>query len=170
MPGSLHTWYSFSWLDVLAERQTELSGEIELKRLARLCDMLHAHDGSVTAKLRFAKHGGAWVIVELECDATLALVCQRCLEPMLHAVQARAELGLVETASMAARLPEAYEPVVLEGDRMMPARLIEDELIVSLPLTPRHARVDECGGLVRQHSEASMNEAWTLDCTAPKKH
>ena len=94
MPGSLHRWYSFSWLDMLAERQSVLSGEIELKRLARLRDMLHADDGSVTAELRFRKRSGAWVIVELKCEATLALRCQRCLEPMLHAVEARVELGL----------------------------------------------------------------------------
>ena len=170
MPGSLHTWYSFSWLDSLAERQSVLSGEIELKRLARLRDMLHADDGSVTATLRFRKRSGVWLIVELECEATLALLCQRCLEPMLHAVEARVELGLLESASMATRLPGAYEPVVLEGERLMPARLIEDELIVSLPLMPRHARAEECGGIVRVHDEASMNEAWTLDCAAPKKH
>lgn len=170
MPGSLHSWYSFSWLDMLAERQSVLSGEIELKRLARLRDMLHADDGSVTAKLRFTKHSGAWVIVELECEATLALRCQRCLEPMLHAVEARVELGLVESASMAARLPEGYEPVVLERERLMPAQLIEDELIVSLPLMPKHARPEDCGGLVSQRSEASTNAAWTLDCAPPGKH
>lgn len=169
MPGSLHNWYSLSWLDMLAERQSVLSGRIELKRLARLRDMLHAHDGSVTAKLRFGKRDGAWVIVNLECEATLALLCQRCLEPMLHTVAARVELGLVESASMASRLPEDYEPVVLEGDRLMPARLIEDELIVSLPLMPKHAHTSECGSLVRRRDE-STGEAWTLDCAPPTSH
>ena len=169
MPGSLHNWYSLSWLDMLAERQSVLSGQIELKRLARLRDMLHADDGSVTAKLRFSKRDSAWVIVKLECEATLALLCQRCLEPMLHTVAAQVELGLVESASMASRLPEDYEPVVLEGDRLMPARLIEDELIVSLPLMPKHAHPSECGSLVRQRN-GSPSEAWTLDCAPPTSH
>ena len=169
MPGSLHTWYSLSCLDMLAQRQAVLSGQIELRRLARLRDMLHADGGSVTANLRFRKRRGAWLIMELECEATLELVCQRCLEPMLHTVAARVDMGLVEAASMASSLPRGYEPVVLEGERLMPARLIEDELIVSLPILPRHARPDECGSLVRLH-DATVNEAWTLDCAPPTSH
>jgi uncharacterized protein len=85
----------------------------------------------------------------MECEATLQLVCQRCLDPLAHPLRTRVEMGLLETDSMDTRLPEGCEPITLDGGRLLPAQLIEDELIVSVPLVPRHALPEECGRLVR---------------------
>ena len=38
---------------------------------------------------------------------------------------------------------------MLGNDRLRPVDLLEDELIVSLPLVPRHASIDECGSLAQ---------------------
>jgi uncharacterized protein len=149
MSGSLHTWYSLPDLDRLAAHGAVLNGEIELKRLTRLNDILHADSGSVRASLSFRQRGGGWLIVQIECDATLQLICQRCLEPLAHPVKACVEVGLLEDEAVEKLLPEGCEPFVLEAGRLLPAQLIEDELIVSLPLVPRHARSDQCGGLAR---------------------
>jgi uncharacterized metal-binding protein YceD (DUF177 family) len=40
----------------------------------------------------------------------------------------------------------------------MPAQLIEDELIISIPLVPKHARVDDCGSLARLLTEGESSE------------
>jgi uncharacterized protein len=66
------------------------------------------------------------------------------LAPVEHHVKDKVEMALLESASLEQRLPEQYEPVVLEEDRLMPAMLIEDELIISLPIVPRHERLEEC--------------------------
>lgn len=149
MSGSLHTWYSLPDLERLAERGAVLEGEIALERLPRLNGVLHADSGSVSASLRFQKRSGGWLTVELSYEATLMLECQRCLEPLAHRVNARVELGLLENESMENHLPEGCEPFLLENARLSPANLIEDELIMSLPLAPRHDRLDECGSLAR---------------------
>ena len=149
MSGSLHTWYSLPDLDRLAERGAALAGEIELAKLARLGDVLLADSGSVRASLRFRQRSSGWLTVELEYAATLKLSCQRCLEPLAHHVNARVEIGLVENESVEKHLPEGCEPYVLEDGRLLPAALVEDELLVSLPLVPRHARPDQCGSLAR---------------------
>jgi uncharacterized protein len=158
MSGSLHTWYSLPDLDRLAERGAVLDGEIELKRLTRLSDLLHVDGGRVRASLRFRQRRGGRLIVEMECEATLQLICQRCLEPLAHPLLARVETELLETESVETRLPEECEPFFLDGGRFLPAQLIEDELIVSLPLVPRHARLDQCGRLARS-LESQNNEA-----------
>jgi uncharacterized metal-binding protein YceD (DUF177 family) len=47
-------------------------------------------------------------------------------------------------------VPAEYEPFELEGGELQPAQLIEDELIVAVPLVPKHARVEDCGSLARE--------------------
>jgi uncharacterized protein len=158
MSGSLHTWYSLPDLTRLAARGAVLNGEIELKRLTRLNDILHADSGSVSASLRFRQRGGGWLVVQIECDATLQLTCQRCLESLTHRVKACVEVGLLEDEAVEKLMPKGCEPFVLEDGRLLPAQLIEEELIVSLPLVPRHARSEQCGDLAR-HLESLNTEA-----------
>lgn len=150
MSRSLHTWYSLPDLDLFAERETALEGAIELKRLARLCESLNTDTGSVRARLRFRRRRAGLVSFELSYEARLELICQRCLEPFDYDMAARVEMSLVETASVEPHIPDGYEPVFLEGDRFNPAQVVEDELIVSLPLVPRHPQRNQCGRLAQR--------------------
>ena len=58
-------------------------------------------------------------------------------------------MALLESPALASSLPQGYEPIIMDGDRMQPAALIEDELIVALPFVPKHAQLAECGTLGR---------------------
>jgi uncharacterized protein len=147
MSGSLRAWYSLPDLDRLADRGIGLKGELELKALPRLNDILHADRGSVSADLRFRKRGG-WLTVELEYAATIELTCQRCLEEFAYPVGARVEMALVESET-GESVPEGCESLIVEDGRLRPIDVVEDELIMALPLVPRHARSDDCGPLGR---------------------
>lgn len=147
MSGSLHTWYSLPDLDGFAEREAELTGDIELKRLSRLRDMLHAHDGSVRVGVRFGPSRRGWWPLRLKYEGTLRLVCQRCLEPMDIAMAAESKLGLIESAAAEPLLPDDYEAVLLEEKRFNPSQLLEDELLMALPLVPKHDGLEDCGPL-----------------------
>jgi uncharacterized protein len=145
MSNALHSWYSLRDLAALGERAAILRGEIRLRRLPRLSGLLSTDEGSVRASLSFRQRGG-WVTFELEYETTLELTCQRCLAPVRHCVSEKVNMIVMEESAMERHAPEGYEPLALDGDRIKPAELIEDELIVSLPLVPRHARTEECGG------------------------
>ena len=154
MPASLFSWYGARELGDMGERSSVLSGEIELNRFNRLTDLLQSDEGTVKAALRFRQDPGGWLIMAVEYDADVQLLCQRCLEPLALHVQDRVEMALLESESLEQHLPDRYEPLVLNDDRLMPAILIEDELIISLPIVPRHERAEQCGsiaaGLARQ--------------------
>ena len=149
MPGSLHAWYSLYDLEALAEREATISGEIELRQLTRLRDVLHSDSGSVQAVLKFSRQASVYVTVELKIDATVDLICQRCLEPMQHRVSEEVSLVLLDQDSALGDLVETREAVVLDSEKLKPASLVEDELIVSLPIIPRHERIDECGKIAQ---------------------
>lgn len=149
MSAPLSSWYSLHDLQSLGVRRAELGGRLEVRDMERLRGLLASDDGAVEAKLAFRRDGEGWLTVRLEIGGDLRLTCQRCLEPFTYAVDEDVELALLESPALESRLPEGYEPIVLEGNRLQPAQLIEDELIVSLPLAPKHARAADCGTLGR---------------------
>ena len=146
MSGSLHAWYSLRDLESLG-RQGELSGELRLEKLPRLAGLLQSAEGSVRASLRFRQRGDGRLAFTLEYETTVQLLCQRCLEPYGQHIANRVELVLVEEGAAEASLPQGHEPVELDAGRLLPAQVIEDEVIVSLPLVPKHGRVEDCGSL-----------------------
>jgi uncharacterized protein len=80
--------------------------------------------------------------VELRIDAELPLVCQRTLQRFLFPVSLVQRLGLLrsgddEGEAAEAALPEGYEALLVADDGMVrPAELVEDELILAVPVVP----------------------------------
>jgi uncharacterized protein len=145
MSHALHSWYSLPDLMALADREAVLEGTIRLERFGRLRDLLNSSEGSARARISFRRGHDDMLLMELQCDAALELVCQRCLEPVEYRVDECVEFAVAETEGSVAQLPKGVELIALEGDRFQPANLIEDELIVSLPLVPKHGDVNHRG-------------------------
>lgn len=148
MPGSLQAWYSLHDLAALGDREAVLAGEFELAELTRLRPLLHeGRGGRVAATLRCSRGPGGEVGLALHFAAKLSVTCQRCLEPLECALDETVEWIAAETDPGAAS--DERNVLELDGDRLRPVALLEDELIVALPMAPRHASIDECGGLAQ---------------------
>lgn len=127
-----------------------MSGEIQLEELTRLAGLVEGGTGAVAVRLSFETRGPGWQALELRYAVELLVVCQRCLEPMTLRLEESVRFGVLAEASLEGCLPEGVEPMVLDEDRMCPMQLIEDELIVSLPLVAKHELNEVC----RQPDEA----------------
>ena len=78
--------------------------------------------------------------VHLRAQGALQLQCQHCLAPVLEVVQAERSFIFVADEATAEALDEDSEADVLVLSRDFDAlALVEDELILALPLVPRHA-------------------------------
>jgi len=122
----------------LAEQNLTLNGRVDLQRLSRLQESLSSREGEVDIALEFGTDEQGVRFVSGTVDADLQMLCQRCMEPMTQAVHAKIALGLVRGEAEAERLPSGYEPLQLDSDRLYLADLIEDELILALPISPMH--------------------------------
>lgn len=138
MSGALHSWYSLPDLEALAAREAVLEGSLELARLGRLRDLLNSTEGTATARIALHTGHDGTLCLQLQCRARLELICQRCLRPVVQEVNEQVDFAVAETEDSLAVLPQGMDLIALAGDRFQPATLIEDELIVSLPLVPRH--------------------------------
>ena len=139
MPASLRAWYTPADFEVLAARQAELDGEFSVAKMARLVEHLGTRAGTVSARFVFSRRDPGWIRLELSLRSNLSVMCQRCLGTVELEIAEHVELGVVVDENSAGLLPEGIEPVVLDGDRLSPQRLVEDEMIMAVPMVPKHA-------------------------------
>jgi uncharacterized protein len=85
-------------------------------------------------------HGAApQVWLRLQASARVARECQRCLQPMRIALAAERRIFFVEGEDAAAALDAESDDDVLALTPALDLRsLVEDELLLALPLVPRH--------------------------------
>lgn len=122
-------------------RQVELNRTIEglypLSKLARLSDVLVSNEGSVSAKLEFT-HSVGIASLRGTVSAKLLVECQRCLQPVETEVSGRFKFALVNSEEEIELLPEEFEPYLLEDEEQSIIDLVEDELLLSLPMVTVH--------------------------------
>lgn len=142
-------WSQLSDVDRLADRQADVAFEIPLDQLPRVRAQLAGSGGKVRGVAHFRREAG-FRVAELETEGVATLVCQRCLEPMQWPVGGTARVVLIAAESEADRVPQEFETVLAPENRIRVRDLVEEELLLSLPLVPLHADPGEC---VDQESE-----------------
>jgi uncharacterized protein len=130
-----------AWRMVAARRGFE--GVLPLSSFTRLRDALcdgpaeGGRDGDVRFAIDFDRDGLQIPYVELRIDARLPLECQRSLQRYFEPVHVVQRLGLIRDEAEEAGLPEGYEPLLVPDDGMLrPVELVEDELILAVPVVP----------------------------------
>jgi uncharacterized protein len=130
LPASVDAWRMVS-----ARRSFE--GNLPIASLRRLCEVLASADGEVKFELDFGRDELGISYVDVRAKAELSLICQRTLEPFVMPVVLDTRLGLIKQERDEAGLPPDCEPLlVAEHGRLNPADVIEDELLLALPLVP----------------------------------
>ena len=123
-----------------------MSGEWALDDLARLAgSVLGAEPESAPVywqaegEHRPVTGGEPEIWLHLSAQACVNMRCQRCLGAMAVALDVDRWIRFVRDASQAEALDAELEEDVLELERQMDLReLVEDELLLELPLVPRH--------------------------------
>jgi uncharacterized protein len=134
-------------LDVrgFAEAAAAISGMEPLRNYHRLkselvdpAEHLGVHWEAVGQSRRGAD-GAAVPWLHLSARANVPLVCQRCLSPVEVALEVDRWFRFVADEAMAAQEDEEAEEDVLVASRDFDLHgLIEDELLMEIPITPRH--------------------------------
>ena len=126
----------------LAGRAATLERHLQLAQLPRLAEAGALDGTQVSAQLEFGRFDGrATITVRVEGEVFLA--CQRCLKPCACDVDESALLAVV--ASDADEVPGGYEPLLGDAERLSVAELIEEQVLLGLPLVPMHATAAQCG-------------------------
>lgn len=129
----------------LADAAQTVSDRDSLSRYPRLAAETSAPDGGseviwqVLGQRRLAPDGSAAPWIHLRADAVVLLVCQRCLGPVEAVLQVDRWFRFAPDEATAAAQDETAEEDVLVASRDFDLRtLVEDELLMELPVVPRH--------------------------------
>ncbi|WOB09466.1 YceD family protein [Piscinibacter gummiphilus] len=132
-------------VEALAKAGASLDGAWPVAELERLAasTVAGAVPGAVTWRAagehRVVRGGEPQVWLHLKADTQVMLECQRCLKPVAADVHAERSFLFVQGESAAAELDADSEDDVLALTRALDLRaLVEDELLLELPLVPRH--------------------------------
>lgn len=136
-------------LDVqeFARAGASLQGQWPLESMPRLALTQHEEATTRGREARWSVRGEqvertgapAQVWLHLEADAGVALQCQRCLRPVEEQLRVERSFRFVSGEAQAEALDADSEEDVLAMTRGLNLReLLEDELILALPLVPRH--------------------------------
>ncbi|NUA42635.1 hypothetical protein HAT93_00239 [Dickeya solani] len=105
----------------------------------RVAESVVSVDSDVNATLSFNIDSQRLAVIDGQADVTVTLLCQRCGKTFEHQVHATFCFSPVISDEQAEALPEAYEPIeVNEFGEVDLLAMVEDELILSLPIAPVH--------------------------------
>ncbi|MCW8826058.1 MAG: YceD family protein [Gammaproteobacteria bacterium] len=132
-----------------------LEGSIPLSQMSRMTEQVTELRGEVSVALDCSMGEDRVRALRGHITAVVPMQCQRCMDEVEIQVDSQFSLGVVDSEAFAEKLPEEYEPLFIEeGEKLFLKELIEDELILALPIVPMHPQ-EECkaGGM----SEDDMN-------------
>ncbi len=136
------------------KRQVELNrvyvGDYPLVKFARLKEVLENVDGQVTARIEFGRSVG-FACVKANVSANLLLKCQRCLEPLETEVSGSFKFALVRSDDEVELLPAEFEPFWLDGEDQSIIDLVEEELLLCLPMVTLHE--DACSSYMKKQNK-----------------
>lgn len=122
----------------LADKATKLCGSVLVKNMPRLVPSLMTDEGEVQATLDFGVDQQGIRNVKAHFETSLTLQCQRCMESFVQEITSDFVLGIVASETEAERLPDRYEPLIAVDNSLLLLEMIEEELIISLPIVPMH--------------------------------
>lgn len=129
LPDSVDAWR-------MVQARRHFAGRLPLASLSRLAADLATREGEATFDLEFGTDELGVPFLHVQAQAGLPLTCQRSLDTFVYPVAVDTRLGLITKEADEAGLPPNYEPLLAPDGVLRLADVIEDELILALPLVP----------------------------------
>lgn len=121
-----------------AQKGIAVTGSIAQRELPRLAEFLVDQNGVVDVDLQFYVDEQGARVLDGRLSAEVKLVCQRCLEPMIQPVKATIALNMVWDDEQAKQVDKSRDAWVLPEGQTDIYHVIEEELLLSIPLVSYH--------------------------------
>lgn len=144
-------------LRCLASHETPQIGVVSRGALGRLAESSIELLDDAEFKFQISQFASSGqYLLRGEANTRLTLMCHRCLSHFEYELKATIYLVLVETQALADSVSSEYEVLVLDEGKLCLNTLIEEELLLSLPIAPKHDEGSpDCGVEQENLSELS---------------
>jgi uncharacterized protein len=155
----------------LAKREQGLQGKLAIASMLRASKLLAADEGEISYDLAFAMDTDNLCVITGKLQGEVTFCCQRCLQTYTQAIDDEFVVSPVANDSEAKLLPSMYEPVVIQDGALYVVDLVEDELILALPIVAMHdAAICKPTNSNMQDTEQNLNPFQVLQEFKLKKN
>ena len=119
-------------------RMGSIAADLPLARLQRFKQQLSSEVGDVAVDLHFGRDEEGRRLLSGTLDTTVQVACQRCLRDMDLPLHCDMALLVVDSEAELQELRESQDGVVMTEEGLDVVALVEDELLLSLPMIPMH--------------------------------
>jgi uncharacterized protein len=123
-----------------ARTRSSLQCELPVAEMSRLTDVLASREGNLNVELGGSRELDGKFWLHLVVTGELMLVCQRCLGGVGYPLNINSRLQLVKPGQAwpdENLEDDGVEPIEAEAE-MDVAALVEDEVLLALPIVPKH--------------------------------
>lgn len=141
----------------MSKRNQEISGSLLLADMERVVELVEECSGEVGYELTFAFGESRLPTAKGRFWFDVGMVCQRCLEPVQVSIEGEIGLIFVSSEKMLESIETELDPYVIDKDEfdetaldemaISLSELIEDEIILALPISPKHMEDSECNAV-----------------------
>jgi uncharacterized protein len=126
-----------------AQKQSSYDGIYLAHEMKRYSSAVVAVEDEISVNVEFLKDAQSLTYFNGKVHSQVQLICQRCNKILDHSVNAEFCFTPVQGSEQIDLLPDAYEPVEVDDHGEVDLfQLVEDELILSLPIVALHSRED----------------------------
>ncbi len=122
----------------LATEKRKIEGNLSPKLLERFSDAVLGTEGEVGVVLSFRKGRNRSGLMVGKANVLVNLECQNCMQPFSLLIEATYKHNLVQDHDQLQGLEEHDDGIVCPSEMVAVADLIEDELLLALPMVARH--------------------------------
>ncbi len=135
-----------------------IQGELDGALCERLLDSIDSYHGSINVDLRFSRDEQGRALITGVVGAEVVMTCQRCLEQVVVRLDSEVSLCVVTDEAQAVQLPRPFDPVVVDDEQLNIIDLIEDELLLVLPVVATHDKCEPPAMQKNAVSEAAVDQ------------
>ncbi|MBJ3815493.1 23S rRNA accumulation protein YceD [Shimwellia pseudoproteus] len=122
-----------------AQKRLDYQGIYTQAQVERVAESVVSVDSDVECSMNFAIDNQRLAVINGDAKVAVTLRCERCGKPFPHQVYTQYCFSPIANDKQAEALPEAYEPIeVNEFGEIDLLAMVEDEIILSLPVVPVH--------------------------------
>ncbi|HKL50750.1 MAG TPA: YceD family protein [Wenzhouxiangellaceae bacterium] len=133
------------WIDVerAAQAERRFAGGARIEWMPRVVDLLDAPAPEdeigfeISAALDQSSGAGDIVRLDIRVHGSVPMTCQRTLRRYWQPIDSHSSVAVVASEDQVSALPEDLEPKLVPEGRLKLVELVEDELLLALPLVPR---------------------------------
>ncbi len=122
----------------LADQQATIFRKLPLVSFPRIVEVLGESDGLVDVEMQFSRDEQRRCIVQGHLQTQAEVVCERCLNPVKQPVVSDFTLCVVVSDEAARDIPKEYDPLIVEGQALDIGDMVEEEILLALPMFSYH--------------------------------